>query len=587
MGPNFDAVFGALLTGFREPYFSHHGVIGDGVIGDGAIEVPPGHSMKKVCPVCKTEYDGGEVFCPVDAARLVSPSQMHAEPDKDDPLLGATFDKYKVRRRIGEGGMGLVYEAEHTVIEKRVAMKVLRDDFSSREEVVERFRQEAKSASRIGHENIVDISDFGTTPQGQSYFVMEFLEGEDLANVLARETVLPAERTAAIVLQCCAALGAAHEKGIVHRDMKPENVFLVERGSQRDFVKIVDFGIAKMSDIETEGAPGRKLTKTGMIFGTPEYMSPEQAAGKSLDHRVDVYAVGVILFECLVGRVPFVGDSFMGILTQHMFEEPPALRDVNPNVSCSAELEMVVYKALSKDPDQRYRSMAELGEAVREAMQGRVSQATLVGYGEPVKAKARGPRTPQTLPTDEFPAAPPRRGGLIAMLAVLLIAVGAGAVWFAMRGNGQTPPVVETPPDPPQVGSQPTVEPDPEQQADPDPVEVPPTPMDAPTTVAVRIETRPGDGATVTVDGATEGCTPTPCSIEAAIGEEIIIHAQRDRSRGQITLTPTTETTVQVVLIPRRTRGMRMRADPMNGMTGMTGMTGMRGDDLKMPTIFQ
>ncbi|MCB9621655.1 MAG: serine/threonine protein kinase, partial [Sandaracinus sp.] len=237
--------------------------------------------MKKVCPVCKSEYDGGEVFCPVDAARLVSASQLDVgsgSTPNADPLIGATFDKYKVIRRIGEGGMGLVYEAMHTVIEKRVAMKVLRDDFSSRPEVVERFRQEAKSASRIGHEHIVDISDFGTTPSGSSYFVMEFLEGEDLASVLAREATLSVERAVDIVMQCCRALGAAHAKGIVHRDMKPENIFLVRREETLDFVKIVDFGIAKMSDIETAGAPGRKLTKTGMIFGTPEYMSPEQAA---------------------------------------------------------------------------------------------------------------------------------------------------------------------------------------------------------------------------------------------------------------------------------------------------------------------
>ena len=318
--------------------------------------------MKKVCPVCKGEYEGGEVFCPVDAARLVTASQVDAGAGaSDDPLVGQTFDKYEVRRRIGEGGMGLVYEAQHTVIQKRVAIKVLRDDFSRRPEVVERFRQEAISASRIGHQNIVDISDFGTTPTGSSYFVMEYLEGEDLANVLAREVVLPMGRTVRILQQCCRALGAAHEKGIVHRDIKPENIFLVNRADEHDFVKIVDFGIAKMSDIETEGEPGRKLTKTGMIFGTPEYMSPEQAAGKELDHRVDIYAIGAILFECLTGRVPFVGDSFMGILTQHMFEEPPPLREVNPKVEVSAELEMVVYKALAKDPADRYQTMAELG----------------------------------------------------------------------------------------------------------------------------------------------------------------------------------------------------------------------------------
>ncbi len=251
----------------------------------------------KICPTCKAEYGGGEVFCPVDATRLQSASVADtATAFPEDPLVGETLGgRYKILGRVGEGGMGIVYEAEHVIIEKRVALKVLRDDFSQKQDVVERFRQEAKSASRIGHEHIVEIYDFGETPSGQSYFVMEYLEGEDLANVLAREGTVSADRAVRIAVQCCKALGAAHAKGIVHRDMKPENIFLVHRDDEPDFVKIVDFGIAKMSDLDA-GGEGRKLTKTGMIFGTPEYMSPEQAQGKPPDHRVDIYAMGVILY---------------------------------------------------------------------------------------------------------------------------------------------------------------------------------------------------------------------------------------------------------------------------------------------------
>jgi serine/threonine protein kinase len=189
--------------------------------------------LAKICPVCKTEYGAGEVFCPNDGTRLASGSQAvaPAKPvEKGDALIGTVIDeRYKVIRRIGEGGMGLVYEVEHVVIEKRVALKVLRDDYSSRPEVVARFRQEAKSASRIGNEHIVDISDFGETPTGASYFVMECLEGEDLANVLAREGTLAALAGGRHRHQCCRALGAAHAKGIVHRDMKPENIFLTAR----------------------------------------------------------------------------------------------------------------------------------------------------------------------------------------------------------------------------------------------------------------------------------------------------------------------------------------------------------------------
>ncbi len=549
--------------------------------------------MKKVCPVCKAEYGAGEVFCPVDAARLVTPSQMQGDSGHDDPLVGASFDKYEIKCRIGEGGMGLVYEAVHTVIEKRVAIKVLREDFSRRPEVVERFRQEAKSASRIGHENIVDISDFGTTPHGQSYFVMEYLEGEDLANVLARERILGSEQTANIVLQCCDALGAAHAKGIVHRDMKPENIFLVERPGRPDFVKIVDFGIAKMSDIETEGAPGRKLTKTGMIFGTPEYMSPEQAAGKPLDHRVDIYALGVILFECLTGRVPFVGDSFMGILTQHMFEEPPSLREVNPNLDCSSELELVVAKALAKDPDERYQTMTELSEAIREAMAGRVSHATQLGYGEPVRVRAGGGQTSASLEAvDEFPSAGgSRRTGLVAMAAVLLVTVGAGGVWFAMRSADSPQPPVPGPvagaPDPVDREPTPSVDDNARSAAEAQPDAGDLEAVAAASTVPVTIETRPGGGATVTVEGeGVQGCEPTPCTIDAPAGQELVIHARRDRSRGRITLTPRNATTVQIVLTPQRARGMRRHPVSRREQASGAMMRGATGE-LKVPAIFQ
>ena len=547
--------------------------------------------MMKVCPVCKTEYGGGEVFCPVDAARLVTPSQMGVAPvDADDPLVGTSFDKYQVIRRIGEGGMGLVFEAMHTVIEKQVAMKVLREDFSKRPEVVERFRQEAKSASRIGHQNIVDISDFGTTPLGQSYFVMEFLEGEDLANVLARDGTVGMERSLHIMIQCCQALGAAHDKGIVHRDMKPENIFLTARGGDPDFVKIVDFGIAKMSDIETPGEPGRKLTKTGMIFGTPEYMSPEQAAGKHLDHRVDIYALGVILFELATGRVPFVGDSFMGILTQHMFEEPPSLREVNPQVKISSELELVITRALSKDPDARYQTMKDLEDALIEAGQGRLTHATLHGYGEPVKTRARPLRmVDPTSATDELAAAKGGRGGLVAAFVILMLVGGAGAAWwFTQRGEASTVATNDPVTPEPATADSPPIEPDDEGETEVNGSgatdEGPAIGADPPTHVPVTIETRPGDGAEVSVDGHEElSCDATPCTIEAPVGENLVFTARLGRSTGTLELEPSEATTVQIALVPQRTRGRR------RGMTTTTGTmtTTMRSGDLKIPSIFQ
>ena len=538
--------------------------------------------MKKVCPICKADYRAGEVFCPTDAARLVTPSQMSSPSvEGADPLVGLRFDKYRIIERIGEGGMGLVYQAEHTVIEKRVAMKVLREDFSKRPEVVERFRQEAKSASRIGHENIVDISDFGTTPFGQSYFVMEMLDGEDLANVLARETFISSERAIDIVLQCCRALGAAHSKGIVHRDMKPENIFLTARSNGLgDFVKIVDFGIAKMSDIETPGEPGRKLTKTGMIFGTPEYMSPEQAAGKALDHRVDIYALGVILFEVTTGRVPFVGDSFMGILTQHMFEDPPSLAEVNPQVTVELELTAVIAKALSKDPDQRYATMADLADALLAARDGRVSQATLLGYGEPVKARPRPVRIVEpTGATEILPASPRRSGrGLLMAGALAVVAVGAALVYVFMRPEPTTAMVEDATPmvAPVATGAAPgdnhmdAVQEGAAAEAD-----------EAPGPVPVRIETQP-EGAAVSVDGLPElGCEPTPCAIEVAAGETLTLRASRGRSRGLLEVTPLEATTVQIALTtPRARRVRRTGEDSSQGSP-------MGPNDLKVPSIFQ
>ncbi|MEM1418527.1 MAG: serine/threonine-protein kinase [Myxococcota bacterium] len=489
----------------------------------------------------------------------------------DDPLVGVDLDKYKVLRRIGEGGMGLVYEAVHTVIKKRVAIKVLRQDFSSRPEVVERFKQEAISASRIGHANIVDISDFGTTPDGSSYFVMEFLAGEDLANLISREGTLDMRRAVHILKQCCRALGAAHAKGIVHRDMKPENIFLTEGDDGRDFVKIVDFGIAKMSEVDGDGTPGRKLTKTGMIFGTPEYMSPEQAKGAELDHRVDIYAMGVILYECMTGVVPFVGESFMGILTQHMFEEPPPLKEANPAVRISPELEVVCTKALSKDPDKRFQTMDDLAVALEEAAMGRVSEKTLMGFGEPVKASGKAARRAAPSPADElgFEEDSSGKAPLIAAGALLLLLLGAGGTFLIAKSQGgggeevadAGVAVPETPP----------------------PVAEPPPEPEAPTSVPVTVETRPADGATVEVDGDVEGCAPTPCTIDAPVGEPLVLTAKRGRSRGELEITPGTATTVQIVLVPQRSRNPGMRVPPGMGMESGMQTSG----DLKLPPIFQ
>jgi serine/threonine protein kinase len=268
-------------------------------------------------------------------------------------------DRYRVLRRLGAGGMGVVYLAEHVAIEKRVALKVLLHEYSNKPVQKERFLREAKAAAKINHPNVVDITDFGETPDGRVFFAMEYLEGEDLHHVIRRGGALPWARARPILLQICSALGSAHAKGIIHRDLKPENIKLVSRGEKEDFVKLLDFGIARITDL---GDAGRRLTKTGMIFGTPEYMSPEQASGERADHRADLYALGLIMYEMLTGKLPFSGDNFMAILTKHLHVEPVPPRELNPTIC--PEAEAIVLRALAKDRDARFQSMEQMAAAI-------------------------------------------------------------------------------------------------------------------------------------------------------------------------------------------------------------------------------
>ncbi len=521
--------------------------------------------MRRFCPNCRTEYGQGEVFCPLDAARLVGQSQTASvQIDPSDPMVGTVLaGRYEVIRRIGEGGMGLVYEGKHRKIGKQVAIKVLRDDLSRRPDVLERFRQEANSASRIGHQNIVDVFDFGETAGGASYFVMEYLEGEDLADVLAKEYTIDPQRACDIAIQCSRALGAAHSMGIVHRDIKPENIFLTKKEDvEGDFVKIVDFGIAKMSDVETDGVPGRKLTKTGMIFGTPEYMSPEQAAGRHLDHRVDVYALGTILYECLAGRTPFVGDSFMGILTQHMFHEPPPIAELNPGAEVTPELELVIRRALARDPDYRYQSMREFRHAISAALDGRVSETTLTQFPtlEPKVLTAFSPLEMKRTP---------RLGPWPWLAAGLGLAGLVTLVWFAASRFGETDPesaqtaVVRVPiPVPlgqPERSSQ---EPEPSQSA---------------RAVRLALRTRPSGAKVFSADGEML-CARAPCDVEVVPGEPLALRATLGQRKGKAEVTPNADETVLIKLSApaRRTRTAQEKTQPKT-------RNQTRSSDLKVP----
>jgi len=289
-------------------------------------------------------------------------SAGESPPSATDPLIAQLVaNRYRIIRKLGEGGMGSVYLAEHVVIEKRMALKVLAPELARRADLVARFLQEARSASRIGHENVIDISDFGESSDGLVYIAMEFLDGKDLGEIVRTQGALEWPKARDIVLQICRALRAAHDKGIVHRDMKPENIFLIQREGQPHFVKILDFGIAKVMGLDPNGP---RLTRTGMIFGTPEYMAPEQAEGKDTDHRADIYAVGCIVYHLITGQTPFVAESFMTMLTKHLMEDPVAPSVRRPDLAITPEMDMLVLKALEKDRDKRWQSMAEMLDAV-------------------------------------------------------------------------------------------------------------------------------------------------------------------------------------------------------------------------------
>jgi serine/threonine-protein kinase len=281
-------------------------------------------------------------------------------------MIGATVDgRYRVLAILGEGGMGTVYEAEHVEIGKRFALKILHPLYSRQSDLVARFRREARAASMIGHPNIVDVSDFGTTPDGLFYCVMERLDGVELGDVLSDLGRLPPDRAVTIAAQICRALAAAHASGIVHRDLKPENVFLVTREGVGDFVKILDFGIAKAPGAEQTA----RLTSPGIAMGTPEYMAPEQAAGKSADTRSDIYSVGALVYEMLLGVPPHDGDNAMEVLSKKATERPVPLRKVRPDIP--EGLEQVVLRALEVNPGDRQQTMAQLEYELVRSVEGR------------------------------------------------------------------------------------------------------------------------------------------------------------------------------------------------------------------------
>ncbi|HJZ84115.1 MAG TPA: serine/threonine-protein kinase [Polyangia bacterium] len=311
-------------------------------------------------------------------------------------MIGKSIGNYQIKAKLGEGGMGAVYLGEHPLIGKRVAIKVLLQDMANKEEIVARFFTEAKAVNDIGHPNIVDIVDFGKQKMdggGESfYLIMEFLDGESLAARM-RRTSLSIEESLHVIGQCCSALAASHKKGIVHRDLKPDNVFLVTRGGDPNFVKLLDFGIAKLTG--NTGNPASYKTRTGSIFGTPAYMSPEQCEGTArIDHRSDVYSLGVVMYQLLTGRVPFPGEGFGEIIVGHMTRPPEKPSTINPDVP--EEVEAIVLHALEKPRERRFQTMDEFGAAIAnphkhlDDYRNLATGQTVAGHHKPESAPLMG-----------------------------------------------------------------------------------------------------------------------------------------------------------------------------------------------------
>ncbi len=371
-------------------------------------------------------------------------------------LLG----QFRIVERIGRGGMGEVFKAEQPAMDRLVAIKILHAKLASRKDLVSRFRREARAMSRLSHPNTARVFLYGQLEESdQLYIVMEYLSGVDLAKLVRRDGPMPVTRATKVMIQVLGALEEAHSVGVIHRDLKPENILLSEQGGIADFPKVLDFGLAKVH--ETRLRPGSMvLTQEGMVFGTPEFMSPEQARGETLDARSDVYSVGLIFYELLTGRLPFPKCKPMEYISHHIYTTPIPVTERVPDLKLPKALDAVISRALEKDKKDRYQSAQEFGEALSKTLPQNASRSAgnaLPRRADPAPAKSTrmGARKGNNQPQ-------PKGGSgkllLIGMLAVILILVTL-VVWLIMtrpeNTEMSTVPVHNTTPKTPPAGSDP------------------------------------------------------------------------------------------------------------------------------------
>ena len=484
---------------------------------------------------------------------------QHGASDSDevhDPLIGQVVnERYEIVKAIAQGGMGRVYRARQVPLGRVVALKVLQPNYHGNADpgFHRRFFLEAATLARLKCPNTVTVFDYGS--EGSVYYIaMECLEGRTLHRELRRLGHLPIDRTFSIARQMCRSLGEAHELGIIHRDLKPANIFLVARLDEdddggMDFVKIIDFGLVKELD-----RPGEALTKSGLFMGSPKYMSPEQIRNHELDARSDIYSIGIVLYEMLTGRAPFVGKSDIDTLTAHLGQQPPPMASVNPSAAVPPAVEDVVRKALAKSPEDRYANVEELHLALRAACTGRMS-VTPTGPWLAAQLSA-APVTPsgvQRLREDETPTATkspaedpviditfdpgPRRGVPWLAVALLAVAVAGIAGAFALGKDDEaaglravTAPSEERPREEQSVAA-PAPPPEPDERAPAEPV-VP--------RVLVRVTSDPA-GAHVVIDQRLYG--PTPAQVELvgesySVGSTLNVQFQKEGYRDRVVAIP-------------------------------------------------
>lgn len=392
-------------------------------------------------------------FCPKDKTTLITTQQI----TKKDPYIGSVLaDKYEILEIAGKGGMGLVYKARQQLIDRIVAIKMLKADLADDRQNVARFQLEAKAASRLQHPNVITVHDFGVVEDtGQPYLVMDFMEGDSLADIIKRDGRIHVRRAIPIFLQACSALEHAHRQHVIHRDVKPSNIVLMKTEDKEDFVKVVDFGIAKLQALA--GQESMHLTKTGEVFGSPIYMSPEQCMGNALDARSDIYSLGATIYEALVGFPPLVGKTLVDTMHKHINETPAPLRATFPELCVPEAVERVIMKALEKDKELRYESMLEMKEALEFGYKRFLEEqdgggpSELVSTGQSA-SQTRAPAVNTRSDTREISTGKPQidalrshasqksPGGINPLLFVApILALLAGGGWFVWSQMGTSP----------------------------------------------------------------------------------------------------------------------------------------------------